>query len=90
MIHKEIREDQRIYFILPRAVRWRLVIIILKLILTYHSFRRKLLWGGAAVGGAVLLSRLVDNHLNRVREAQGKEALEQIRFVNVTMLYLAR
>ena len=42
------------------------------------------------MGGAVLLSRLVDNHLNRVREAQGKEALEQIRFVNVTMLYLAR
>ena len=33
------------------------------------------------MGGAVLLSRLVDNHLNRVREAQGKEALEQIRFV---------
>jgi len=44
--------------------------------------RRKLAWGGAAIGGAVLVSTLIDRHLTKAREEEGKQALESIRLRN--------
>jgi len=41
--------------------------------------RRKLVWGGAAVGGCLIAARLLERHLTQSRDREGKLALESTR-----------
>ncbi|XP_023346748.1 peroxisomal biogenesis factor 3-like [Eurytemora carolleeae] len=44
--------------------------------------RRKLIWGGAAVGGLVIAARIVERQMIKSREEEGRLALEKVRKQN--------